>query len=215
VVEYGLAPTYQYPTQLEQAFQAYKWLLQQRNIHASNVIVAGDSAGGNLCIALLLSLLEASRGKTTNAIAPLDDGDNDGDVVPLPAGGILISPWVNLTSTSSLQKFVRDNDNNLASRFVRDFCGECNPSDPLVSPVFADVRGLPPLLITAGSKEELFEDINKFYKNCCEVGVQASMVIGENMPHVYQILYQGMHPEVEHGLQRMREFLVQFNTGKE
>jgi len=193
VLEYGLAPEHRFPHALEETYQAYLWLLSRDGIEASNVVIGGDSAGGGLAISLMTLLLE--RG------------------IPLPAGLVLISPWTNLTAESCIQNprywpsFIKFNPDNLAIRFAKAYIGDQDPKNPLISPYYADLSKLPPLIIFAGGGEEILADVDAFHRKCKEFNLKVTYEFGEDMPHVYPILYQGLAPQVDASLEKIRDFM--------
>jgi len=190
-IEYSRAPENQYPYALNQAYESYKWLLGQ-GVDTSKLVLAGDSAGGGLAAALLVKLR--------------DNG------VPLPTCSVLMSPWTDLSGDSCMQnpklwdsEHTDFNSNNLVIRFARAYLGSANPKDPLLSPHYANLSGLPPMLLMAGGDELLLPDIERFYQRCLEHDVKVTFDVAEHMPHVYQILHQ--HKEVEPSLDKIQKFI--------
>jgi acetyl esterase/lipase len=196
LLEYGLSggnEEHRYPFALEQVFQAYKWLLGQ-GVKPSKLVLAGDSAGGGLAICLLLLLRERN--------------------VPLPSCVVCMSPWTDLSEESCIQDpelwncpDIPFRSNNLAVRFARAYLGEGCAKQPTISPYYADLSGFPPLLLTVGGSEGLLHDIEKFYHKCRAQGVKVEYDVVKNMPHIFQILHQGLHPEIEQSLDRMKRFI--------
>ncbi len=170
-LDYRLAPEYTYPAALEDAWAAYWWLLKE-NIPAHRIAVAGDSAGGGLTLALLLALRDAGA--------------------PLPAAAVCFSPWVDLALTGgSLQK-------NRATDFINlevlkataaMYLGGHDPYDPLVSPLYGDLRGLPPLLVQVGSAELLYDDGRRLAHRARRAGVDVQFDVYGGMVHVFQFMY--------------------------
>jgi len=199
VLEYARAPEKQYPYALDQVFEAYKWLLGQ-GVEPSKLVVAGDSAGGGLAAALLVKLR--------------DNG------IPLPSCSVLISPWTDLSPESCMQnaklwdsEYADFNPNNLVVRFARAYLGNANPKDPLISPHYADLSGLPPMLLMAGGDELLLPDIERFHERCKEHDMSITFDVAEHMPHVYQILHQ--HKEIDCYLDRIQQFIWDIVEGTE
>jgi len=193
VLEYARAPENQYPCALDQVFEAYKWLIGQ-GVEPSNVVVSGDSAGGGLAVALLVKLR--------------DNG------IPLPSCSVLMSPWTDLSSESCMQNpnkwccaHTAFNANNLVVRFARAYLGNANPKDPLISPQYANLSGLPPMLLMAGGHELLLHDIERFYERCKEYDMKVIFDVADYMPHVYQILHQ--HKEVDCSLEKIQKFICE------
>lgn len=170
-LDYRLAPEHVFPAALEDAWAAYWWLLN-RGVPPGRIAVAGDSAGGGLALALLLALRDAGA--------------------PLPAGGICFSPWVDLALTgASLHKnkltdFINE---DILRATAEMYLGGHDPRDPLVSPLYADLRGLPPLLVQAGSAELLYDDSRRLAHNARKAGVDVQFDVYEGMVHVFQFMY--------------------------
>ena len=168
LLDYRLAPEHPYPAAVDDATAAYRWLLDQA-IAPARIVIAGDSAGGGLTVATLLALREAG--------------------VPLPAGGVCISPWVDLTcggasyaTKAAADPIVRRDG---VEQMARDYLGATPPRTPLASPLFADLRGLPPLLIHVGSDEVLLDDAVQLAERSRTAGVDTSLEVYERMIHVW------------------------------
>jgi monoterpene epsilon-lactone hydrolase len=168
LLDYRLAPEHPYPAAVDDAAAAYRWLLDQA-IAPARIVIAGDSAGGGLTVATLLALREAG--------------------VPLPAGGVCISPWVDLTcggasyaTKAAADPIVRRDG---VEQMARDYLGATPPRTPLASPLFADLRGLPPLLIHVGSDEVLLDDAVQLAERARAAGVDVSIEVYERMIHVW------------------------------
>jgi phosphinothricin tripeptide acetyl hydrolase len=168
LLDYRLAPEHPYPAALEDATAAYRWLLAQ-GIAPGRVVIAGDSAGGGLTVATLLALREAG--------------------VPLPAAGVCISPWVDLTCGGSSYVSKADADPIVqragVEQMARAYLGSTAPREPLASPLFADLRGLPPLLIHVGSEEVLLDDSVQLAERARAAGVDTTLEVYERMIHVW------------------------------
>jgi len=170
VYEYRLAPEHPFPAALEDSVTVYQWLLSN-GFSPSNILVAGESAGGGLCLALLLALR-----------------DRD---IPLPAAAVAISPWTDLTCSSD--SYVTKNRVSLAPKdswtlFSRCYTGGQDAANPLISPLFGDLAGLPPLMINAGMDDELYEDAEKFSAKAAKAGVNVVFRPGKGMVHCYPLL---------------------------
>jgi phosphinothricin tripeptide acetyl hydrolase len=168
LLDYRLAPEHPYPAAVEDATAAYRWLLDQA-VAPEHIVIAGDSAGGGLTVATLLALREAR--------------------VPLPAGGVCISPWVDLTcgGASYATKAAADPIVRRAGveEMARAYLGATPPRTPLASPLFADLRGLPPLLIHVGTDEVLLDDAVQLAERAKSAGVDATLEIYDRMVHVW------------------------------
>jgi epsilon-lactone hydrolase len=170
-LDYRLAPEHAYPAALEDAWAAYWWLLNQ-NISPHHIAVAGDSAGGGLALALLMALRDAGA--------------------PLPAAAICFSPWVDLALTGgSLHKNKNTDFINLeVLQAAADmYLGGHDRCDPLVSPLYGNLQGLPPLLIQVGSAELLYDDGRRVAHNARRAGVDVHFDVYGGMVHVFQFMY--------------------------
>ena len=168
VIDYRLAPEHPYPAALDDATFAYRWLLDQ-GIPPERVAIAGDSAGGGLTAALLMYLR-----------------DND---EPLPAAAVLLAPWTDLTMSTKSDRELEAIDAQLTMHGLLEsadaYRGEHDAGEPLISPLFGDMHGLPPLLILAGTDEMLVDDSVLFTEKAGKAGVDVTLQIREHMGHVY------------------------------
>jgi monoterpene epsilon-lactone hydrolase len=168
LLDYRLAPEHPYPAAVEDATAAYRWLLD-RAVAPGRIVIAGDSAGGGLTVATLLALREAG--------------------VPLPAAGVCISPWVDLTcgGDSYRTKAAADPIVTRAgvAQMAQAYLGATPPRTPLASPLFADLRGLPPLLIHVGSEEVLLDDARLLAERARAAGVEVTLEVYDRMIHVW------------------------------
>ena len=168
LLDYRLAPEHPFPAAVEDATAAYRWLLDQA-IAPERIVIAGDSAGGGLTVATLLALREAR--------------------VPLPAAGVCISPWVDLTCSGASYVTKADADpiveRSGVEEMARAYLGATPPRTPLASPLFADLRGLPPLLIHVGTDEVLLDDAVQLAERAKAAGVDATLEVYDRMIHVW------------------------------
>jgi monoterpene epsilon-lactone hydrolase len=168
MVDYRVAPDYPFPAALDDCVTAYRWLLKQ-GISARDIVVAGDSAGGNLTITSLMKLR--------------DNGDS------LPAAAACLSPVTDLTDKHNPHQGFKDPLlPPKATRFYsKSYVGQNDAHDPLISPVFGNLRGLPPLLIHAGEDEILRHDAIRIASLAKSVDVDVRLEIYPRMWHVWQI----------------------------
>lgn len=168
-VEYRLAPEDPYPAAIEDVTAAYRALLEQIDT-ADRVVVTGESAGGNLAIELLIA------GKV--------------DHLPMPAAALLMSPMTDLTATGASFTSKKGIDPNISAEAIRtrsaQYLGAVDPTDPLVSPIFANLTGLPPLMIQAGSSEVLLDDATRLAVKAAADDVAVILDITPGVPHVFQ-----------------------------
>ncbi len=187
-LDYRLAPEAPYPAAVVDAWCGYWWLLDQ-GVAPESIFLAGDSAGGGLSVALLVALRDAG--------------------MPLPAGGLLFSPWVDLAfrGQSILHNASRD---YLNERWLRDcasmYLHGAEVTTPLASPVYADLHGLPPLLIQVGTAEMLFDDATRLAQRATAAGTPVELELWENMVHVWQLL-DGVEPNAGTAVHRAAHFM--------
>jgi acetyl esterase/lipase len=186
MVDYRLAPEFPFPAALEDCIMVYRWLLRQ-GIDAQNITLAGDSAGGNLTLTTLIKLR--------------DEGDL------LPAGAACLSPATDLTVRHELERL---HDPVLHRRalyaFREAYVADHDCTDPLLSPVYADLHGLPPLLIHAGEDEVLCADAIRIAELAQQAGVSARVEVYPRMWHVWH-LYHATLPQAKHALEDIAQFL--------
>ena len=187
--EYRLAPEDPFPAGLDDAVAAYRAILEELDGDASRLLVAGDSAGGGLAVAA--------------CIVQRDAGE------PLPRALALLSPWLDLTCSSPSwdARFEGDPvlDHSLREAAER-YLGGADARDPLASPLFADLAGLPPTLIQVGTHEILYDDAVSFAERAGGAGVVVELEIGHELIHVWQIF--PITPEAMTATARIGRFLA-------
>jgi epsilon-lactone hydrolase len=168
LVDYRLAPEHPFPAALDDAVAAYQWMLD-RGLAPERVAVAGDSAGGGLTVALLLALRD--RG------------------LPRPAAAVCISPWVDLTCTGATYATKAAVDpivtRQSTTAMAQAYAGAHDPKAPLLSPLYADLRGLPSLLVQVGSDEVLLDDALGLGERARAAGVDVTVEEWPAMIHVW------------------------------
>jgi len=168
LVDYRLAPEHPFPAALDDTVAGYQWLLG-RGLAPSRIVVAGDSAGGGLTVATLLALRD--RG------------------LPQPAGGACISPWVDLTCSGATYATKAAVDpivtRESVAMMAQAYAGAGDPKAPLLSPLYADLRGLPPLLVQVGSDEVLLDDALGLGERARAAGVDVTVEEWPAMIHVW------------------------------
>ncbi len=183
-LDYRLAPEHRFPTQLEDALNAYRWLLDS-GAASDNLVVAGDSAGGNLTLALLLRARELQ--------------------LPLPALAVALSPATSFTIQPASEAC--DWIEPMMLEHWRDwFCDAADFANPLVSPVLADLRGLPPIYLQAGRCELLFDGIQAFADIAKNQGADVTLDIWDDMNHDFQ-MFGPDAPQSAEALRRIGEVL--------
>lgn len=188
VPDYRLAPEHRYPAALDDVVAVYRWLIGPGGQDPSRLVVAGDSAGGGLALALLVRLR--------------DEG------VELPAGAALLSPWADLTGTSESVSSLDAADPWLSGSLI-GVTGEVyapgGTQEPYASPVFADLSGLPPLLVHVGSEEVLLDDARTIVARARAAGTEASLGVFDGMWHVFHAFT--FLPEARRALREVAGFV--------
>jgi acetyl esterase/lipase len=186
--EYRLAPEHPFPAALDDATAAYRALLEEVDGDASRIVLGGDSAGGGLSVAMCVALRDAGE--------------------PLPRALVLLSPWLDMTCTSPSwdSRFEGDPvlDHSLRDAAERYLDG-ADSRDPLCSPLFADLSGLPPVLVLVGTHEILYDDAVSFAEAATEQGVEVELEIGHELIHVWPIF--PITPEAVASTVRIGRFL--------
>jgi monoterpene epsilon-lactone hydrolase len=188
-VDYRLAPEFPFPAALEDATAAYRWLIAN-GAKASHIAIAGDSAGGGLSLSTLVALRNAPD--------------------PMPAAAVCLSPWVDMEATggSITTKAAVDPVNqrqgllNNAKRYL----GNGDRRAPLVSALYADLTGLPPLLIQVGESEVLLDDSKRLAERAKGFGVDVSLEVWPEMIHVWQ-LFAAVLPEAQRAIEHIGAFI--------
>jgi acetyl esterase/lipase len=189
-INYRLAPEHRFPAALDDALAAYGWMLDC-GLKSENVAFAGDSAGGNLVLAAMLALRE--RG------------------LPLPVSAVLMSPWTDLAATGSSYVSRAEADpihqRSMILALAKNYLGgQGDPYDPLVSPLYADLAGLPPLLIQVGDRETVLDDSVMFADLARAAGVDVSLEVWDGMIHVFQ-MFGAELPEARQAIASIAQFL--------
>ena len=188
-IDYRLAPEHPYPAALQDAQAAYKALLGS-GVDPATVAFVGESAGGGLATATMASL---------------------GDLgLPQPSCAVLFSPWTDLTlSGASMTEKVGIDPAFVPDKVqvrANDYVAGADPADPAISPLFADLRGLPPMLIQAGSNEILLDDSTRLAARAAAQDVAVILDVTPGVPHVFQS-FAAVLEEGDLALDRVTEFL--------
>jgi len=196
-VDYRLAPEHPYPAAIDDALAAYEALLQT-GVAPSDIVFAGESAGGGLAIATLVNAR--------------DHG------LPMPAAAFVMSPYVDLTLAGPSMEARRAVDPLLSRELLQPRVGDYTAGQdaalPLISPVFADLSGLPPLIIQAGSHEVLLDDAVRLAQQAATADVDVTLEITPGVPHVFQA-YHPILDEAAAALDRAGQLLSAHLAGAE
>jgi monoterpene epsilon-lactone hydrolase len=188
-VDYRLAPEHPYPAAVDDALAAYEALLRD-GVAPSDIAFAGESAGGGLAIATLVNAR--------------DHG------LPLPAAALVMSPYADLTLAGTTMETRREVDPLLSRELlearVADYTSGQDAALGLISPLFADLSGLPPLIIQAGTHEVLLDDALRLAREAALADVEVTLDITPGVPHVFQAYY-AILDEAAAALDRAGQFL--------
>ena len=194
-INYRLAPENPFPAAVEDTTAAYRWLLST-GVNPAGVVIAGDSAGGGLTVATLVALRDAGE--------------------PLPAAGVCISPWVDMEALGE-SVVTKGGVDPLVAKAGRGeegktYLGGADPRTPLAAPIYADLRGLPPLLIQVGTAEVLLYDSTRLAERAKSAGVDVSLELWQEMIHGW-LLFAYILPEGQQAIERIGEFVREHTGG--
>ena len=189
VFDYSLAPEKPYPHALNDSACMYKALLGM-GYKPENIVFMGDSGGGNLVFTTLLSLKDQE--------------------VDLPRAAVALSPWTDLTNsgesyrTNAKQELLTPPGAN--DTFSRAYCQGHDPRDYLISPLFGDLKGLPPMLLFVGDHEIMMDDTVRFAEKAKDAGIEVKVTVGEGLFHCYPAC-SPMFPEAKEAMAEIRDFI--------
>ncbi len=190
-LDYRLAPENPFPAAVEDAVAAYRWLLSEGH-SPGKIIIAGDSAGGGLTLAALAALRDAG--------------------VRMPAGAVPISPWTDLEGTGESVRSRANRDPMIQpgglAEMASMYLGGADARHPLASPLYADFRGFPPMLIQVGDAEILLDDARRVAERARAAGVEVELEVWEDMIHVWHV-FAKLLPEGQQAIDRIGKFVVE------
>jgi epsilon-lactone hydrolase len=190
VLEYRLAPENPFPAAVDDSLAAYRWVVAQ-GYKPKKIVIAGDSAGGGLTLSTLIALRDLSA--------------------PMPAAGVCISPWVDFEAEGESMSSRADKDplvsRDMILHIARMYMGETGSlREPLAAPINARLNDLPPLFIQVGDAETLLDDSTRLADRAKAVGVDVTLQIWDEMPHVWH-LAAPMLPEGQEAIDQIGEFV--------
>jgi monoterpene epsilon-lactone hydrolase len=190
-LDYRLAPEHPFPAAVDDSVAAYRWMLQQ-DLKPSRIAVGGDSAGGGLVVAALVAIRDAK--------------------LPMPGAGVCLSPWVDLEGIGESMKTREHADpvvrRDMLTQMAAAYLGGKDARTPLAAPLYANLKGLPPLLIQVGDAETLLDDSNRLAQRARSAGVQVKLEVWPEMIHVFQ-LFASFLPEGQQAVDGIGQYLSQ------
>jgi len=188
-VDYRLAPEHPHPAAVEDSTAVYRWLLEQ-GIESGHIAIAGDSAGGGLTVATLISIRAAG--------------------LPMPAAAMPLSPWVDMEGTGESMTTRADRDvlvnPDMLKGMVDAFLQGQDARDPLAAPLHADLNNLCPLYIQVGDDETLLDDSVRLADRAHQAGVECRLDVFPEMQHVFQMAAGNM-PEADEAIRRLADWV--------
>jgi len=189
-IDYRMAPEHPFPAAVDDATAAYRWLLAQ-GYKPGKIVISGDSAGGGLTLAMLIALRDAGT--------------------PLPAAGVPISAWADLEGTgASIQTRAATDpmvDQPGLHRMAKLYAGDHDLKNPLISPIHADYRGLPPMLLQVGDAEILLDDSTRVSDKAKAAGVKVELEAWDQMFHVWHV-FAKILPEGQQAIDRIGSYIL-------
>ena len=188
-LDYRLAPEHPFPAAVDDATAAYRWLLAE-GYKPNKIVISGDSAGGGLTLATLLALRDAKT--------------------PLPAAAVPISAWSDMEGTGASVKTRAAVDPMVGSTslsgMAKNYVGNADPKNPLLSPLHGDYTGIPPMLIQVGDAEILLDDSTRVAEKAKAAGVKVDLEVWPEMVHVWHV-YAKLLPEGQQAIDRIGQYV--------
>ncbi len=204
LLDYKTAPEYQYPVQLNEALDLWNELTENRGYRAENIVIGGDSSGGNLALAMMLKIRDEGR--------------------KMPAGAFLLSPWTDMTMSgkSYAQNYRKDVEigerkadltdkkrKMLMKSDIYSFIGDADRTSPYLSPLFASYEGFPPMFFAVGESEMLLDDTLGVVKKLEDANIPVICDRKPDMFHSY-VLYKNMMPESRESYLQIKRFVREY-----
>ena len=188
IYEYRLAPEHPFPAAIDDSLKVYRWLLGE-GYQPENILFAGESAGGGLSLALLLAIRQQQ--------------------LPMPVAAVAISPWTDLSCSG--ESYRTKNKWSLAplnswTVFSAHYRENQSAENPLISPLFGELKELPPLFINSGTDDELYDDGRRFAEKAMAAGVDVTFRAGTGQVHCYPLLAP-MFPEATEAMNELIGFI--------
>ncbi len=194
-LDYRLAPEHPFPAPVEDAVAAYRWLLAE-GFDPARITLGGDSAGGGLTVAALVQIRYLG--------------------LPLPAAGVCVSPWVDMEGLGESMETRAEADPMVGKENLmisaKTYLGGADPRAPLAAPLYADLRGLPPILIQVGDAEVLLDDSTRLAGVAREAGVEVQMDVWDDMIHVWHV-FAPILPEGKQAIKQAGDFIKKHTGG--
>ena len=194
-LDYRLAPEHPFPAPVEDAVAAYRWLMSE-GYDPARISVAGDSAGGGLTVAALVHIRYLG--------------------LPMPGAAFCISPWVDMEGLGESMETRAEADPMVAKEGLvlsaKTYLGGSDPRAPLAAPLYADLKGLPPILIQVGDAEVLLDDSTRLAGVAREAGVEVQMDVWDDMIHVWHV-FAPILPEGKQALKQAGDFIKKHTGG--
>ena len=194
-LDYRLAPEHPFPAPVEDSVAAYRWLLAE-GFDPARITLGGDSAGGGLTVAALVQIRYLG--------------------LPLPAAGVCVSPWVDMEGLGESMETRAEADPMVGKENLmisaKTYLGGADPRAPIAAPLYADLRGLPPILIQVGDAEVLLDDSTRLAGVAREAGVEVQMDVWDDMIHVWHV-FAPILPEGKQAIKQAGDFIKKHTGG--
>lgn len=193
IIDYRIAPEHPFPAALEDSTAAYRWLVSTEGVNPNNLIIAGESAGGGLTLATLLNLRDTG--------------------FDLPVAAVCISPWTDLACTAESLVTKKEEDPFITPEFTpiaaKHYLGDTDPKNPLASPLYANLEGLPPLFIQVGTAEVILDDSTRLAEKAKTAGLDVELDVRQDEIHAMALFFVFV-PEGKKAIEKITEFVLKY-----